>query len=169
MKELLELFPNAKFIFIQREPMDVFQSTRHLFDTMVSTQYLQAVSTSEIDEMIMGNYKKVVEKYLNERHLIPEGNLVELSYQELLDAPEQEVQRIYRELGLPNYKSAWPHINKYLMSIRKFKSNNHKPIENRLRNKVYQELYFEELDEFYENEVPKPKYEDHHMMETSDK
>lgn len=167
VKELLELFPNAKFIFIHREPTDVFQSTRHLFDTMVSTQYLQAISSPEVDDMILGNYKLVVEKYLKERHLIPEGNLVELSYQELLDAPEQEVERIYRDLGLPNYKSAWPHINRYLQSIRKFKSNNHKPIEGRLRNKIYRELYFEELDEFYESEDHKQKSEDHQMMETS--
>jgi hypothetical protein len=169
VKELLELFPNAKFIFIHRDPIDVFLSTRHLYKKMVSTQYLQPASQEEVDAMIFDYYKKIVRKYLNERHLIPEGNLIELSYHQLKEQPEQEVEKIYRELGLPNYTQAKPHITRYLQSTKKYKANSYKPIDENLRRKIYKEMYFEELDELFIDYSDLANIDELQVMETTNK
>ena len=167
VKELLELFPNAKFIFIHRDPIDVFLSTRHLYKSMVSTQYLQDISPKQADEMVFDYYKKVIGKYLKERHLIPEENLVELSYHDLLEHPETEIEKIYRDLGLPNFKEAKPHIDAYLKSIKKFESNNYRPISDALRDRIKNELFFEELDEFYPTDAtPSSLNDDSNLVTT---
>lgn len=151
VKELLELFPNAKFIFIHRDPYQVFLSTRHLYNAMVSSQFLQEVSPAETDDMIIDNYKKIVGKYLKERHLIPEGNLIELSYHDLLNNPHFEVERIYKTLNLPNYDKAKPEIDSYLNSTIKYETNDYSRMDEKLKAKLAKELYFEELIELQTN------------------
>jgi omega-hydroxy-beta-dihydromenaquinone-9 sulfotransferase len=145
VKELLELFPNAKFIFIHRDPIEVFLSTRHLYKAMVSSQFLQEVSATSIDDKIIDNYKEIIGKYLKERQLIPAGNLIEMSYHELLQSPYTEVERIYRTLNLPNYDQAKPEIHSYLNSTIKYETNDYSDLSESYKSKLMKELYSEEL------------------------
>jgi hypothetical protein len=130
VKELLELFPNAKFVTIHRDPIDVFKSTRHLYHRMVSTQFLQFMSLSEMDDLIIKNYKSTMEKYGREKSLIPEGNLVEIDYESITENPLEEVKNIYQGLNIEGYEDALPEIKRYLQSVKgfernKFKDNSH--------------------------------------------
>lgn len=123
VKELLELFPNAKFVTIHRDPIDVFMSTRHLYHRMLSTQFLQFMSLSEIDDLIINNYKSTMAKYNREKSLIPEGNLVEIDYENIIEDPLKEVEGIYRGLNINGYENALPSIKKYLASVKGFERN----------------------------------------------
>ena len=123
VRELLELFPNAKFITIHRDPKEVFLSTRHLFHAVVSTQFLQHISIREIDELITSNYKQIIEKYNHDKTLIPSGNLFEINYRDLIDHPMHVVQNLYSGLNLDGLDLALPKIRQYLKSVEDFKRN----------------------------------------------
>ena len=53
---LLEMFPDARFVHIHRNPYDVFRSTRHYFNTAIWYTYLQRPDRSTIDDGIMERY-----------------------------------------------------------------------------------------------------------------
>ena len=146
VKELLELFPNAKFVYIHRKPEDVILSTIHLYKKMVSSQYLQESEKIDQKKLIFENYKNLLGKYEEERHLIPDGNLVELSYEDLSQNPKTTIKRLYRELGLLNFKTAWLHQDKYLNSVKRYKKNSYQKIDPALIEKIHNELHFEKLD-----------------------
>jgi hypothetical protein len=53
---LLSLFPHAKFIFLHRNPYEVFLSTRNLYKKTLPHSQLQEISDEEIDANILSFY-----------------------------------------------------------------------------------------------------------------
>ncbi|MCK5066217.1 MAG: sulfotransferase [Bacteroidales bacterium] len=128
VKELLELFPKAKFIFIHRDPYTVFRSTMKLYNQMISSQFLQHCSQKEIEQLILEENSKILGKYLSERELIPEGNLVEIGFDALEKAPMTTMETIYNKLGLTGLDAARPDMEAYLDSVRKYQRNTYRPL-----------------------------------------
>jgi hypothetical protein len=147
VKELLEIFPQSKFIFIHREPTIVFRSTRKLYNRMISSQFLQHCGQKEIEQMILEDNSRILCKYLSERELIPDGNLVEIAFNALETNPIATVKKIYTQLGLKGFDAAIPQMKDYLDSVRQYKRNTYRslpqPLLNRIRKKW--KFWFEEF------------------------
>ncbi|MFC2089532.1 sulfotransferase [Bacteroidota bacterium] len=126
IKELLELFPDAKFIYLHRDPYNVFSSTKKLYYRMISSQFLQFVSKKEIETLILENNAAILQKYLRERVLIPEGNLVEVGYDELVKDPLAILDKIYKDLNLQGLDEAMPGMKEYLASVKNYKKNTYR-------------------------------------------
>lgn len=139
VKELLELFPNAKFIFIHRDPATVFRSTKKLYNMTVQSQFLQFAGQRSIEKLIIENNKLIIDKYLHERSLIPEGNLIEIAYNELDADPWETIQKIYTNLGLRNLDKAEPAINKYLQSVRNYRKSSYSPLPEKTLGRLVEE------------------------------
>ena len=70
---LLELFPNAKFIHIHRNPYDVFLSTLHMHRTVLLRSQLQKIEPDRVEAHVLGFYDLLMRRFLAERSLIPAG------------------------------------------------------------------------------------------------
>lgn len=147
VKELLELFPHAKFIFLHRDPYTVYLSTLHMYDKVVRTQFFHDVSDAEIEDLVMYMSRETLQKYLDDRHLIPEGNLIEIPYKDLAEKPFETVQKIYSELSLPEFKQVEPAIKEHLESVKNYKKNEFKQLSPEQKARVRKELdfYFREF------------------------
>ena len=55
-----------------------------------------------------------MQAYLRDRALIPEGNLVEVRFEDLEQAPVEQLRRVYGRLGLPGFAEAEPAFRAYL-------------------------------------------------------
>jgi hypothetical protein len=128
VKELLELFPDAKFICIHRDPFIVFRSTKKLYMQMISSQFLQFASQKKIEELIVENNAQILHKYLSERELIPRGNLVEIGFRDLETEPLKTLESIYTQLGLDGYQAAMPAFEAYLNSVKAYKKNRYRSL-----------------------------------------
>jgi hypothetical protein len=137
VKELLELFPDAKFIFIHRDPYTVFRSTKKLYNRMISSQMLQHCSQNEIEQIILEDNAMIMHKYLAERELIPEDQLVEIGFEELEKSPAETIERIYDRLKLEGFAEARPHMATYLNSVKQYKRNIYLPLPQSIRNKLH--------------------------------
>jgi len=133
VKELLELFPNAKFIFIHRDPYTVYRSTKKLYMQMISSQVLQFISQKEIERLIINNNARILDKYFCERELIPDGNLVEIGFEDLETTPLESLKSIYGRLGLDGFEAAKNHITKYLNSVKGYQKNLYKAPSSELQ------------------------------------
>jgi len=108
VKLLLELFPDAKFVHIHRNPYDVFLSTLRLYEKALSATQLQVVSQAEIESNILHIYEGVMRRFLAQRALIPVGNLVEIRFEQFEERPLAELRRLYETLQLPGFDAADP-------------------------------------------------------------
>ena len=147
VKELLELFPHAKFIFLHRDPYTVFLSTLHMYDKVVRTHFFHDGTDKEIEDLVMYISRETLQKYLDDRHLIPEGNLIEISYKDLSEKPYDTVKMIYEKLSLPEFNEVEPAIKKHLEEVKGYKKNVFKELSPQQKARVRKELdfYFKEF------------------------
>ncbi len=120
---LLELFPDAKFAFIARNPYKVFSSTMHLRRTMFTDNALATPDLSGIEDQTLSVYRGLFDTYEQDRHLIPEGNLHELRFEELEADPLGQVARLYDALTLPDFERLEPRIRTSLFEHRAHRKN----------------------------------------------
>jgi hypothetical protein len=142
VKQLLELFPNAKFVNIYRNPYKVYVSTKRLYDNVFPVFELQKpVSKEESEETQFEIYENMYEKYFQEKELIPEGNLIELRYEDVIENPFESIERVYKELNIEGFEKARPAIEKYIEAQKSYKPNKHQ-MDPQLVKKISQRYDF---------------------------
>lgn len=151
IKELLELYPNAKFINLHRNPYDVIQSTRHLHKKIVQGQALEFFSLKEREEMVLEHYRETMKKNINELNLIPKGNVVDVRFDDLEEDSIKEMEKIYTTLGLPNFNKAKPKFEEYLSTVKNYKKNKFRDFKPEVLNRINHEMKF--VFDFYGYEI----------------
>ncbi len=125
VKELLALYPNAKFIHIYRNPFKVLPSTYLMYDMVVKTQFLQDFSQEELHDKIFYYYKSSMQNLLRDIKLIPKQNLYKLKYEEFELNPLSELEAIYKQFGLDHFEEALPDFTAYVNEKKVYTKNNH--------------------------------------------
>ncbi len=120
IKHILEMFPNAKFIYLYRNPLMVFQSTVHFFAGTLPALQMQDFSKEELEEMVFGMYEHTIRAYEAQKVLIPKNNLIEVRYEDFVKDPLVHIEEIYQHLNLPNFEQASPSFRAYLETQKKF-------------------------------------------------
>lgn len=114
VRDLLRLYPNAKFIYLVRNPYTVFESTRDFYTNTLKPLMLQHRTVEETEQHILRTYMQLFERYEQDKALIPEGQLFELKFEDFEADPVGMTERIYRELGLEGWEQAKPAIVQYV-------------------------------------------------------
>jgi len=141
IKTLLEIFPDAHFIHIYRNPYKVYFSTIKMRNKVLSKLALQNASKKDIEDQVIRNYIRVMESFFEQKKLIPKQRFVEIKYEELVSDPIKEVKKIYSHLKLPGFKNALPQIKKYLDRQKDYKTNVYK-IEEKTLKHIYDNWKF---------------------------
>jgi len=123
VKTLLEMFPNAKFIHIYRNPYNIYLSALHDFLKEADEMALQNYSESDFSELCFELYEELMSEYWSSRHLIPEGSLCEIAYEDFDNNPHEALKRIYEELDLRSFDSASERATEYLDSLGGYRKN----------------------------------------------
>ena len=132
IKVLLEMFPDAKFIHIHRNPVEVFLSTHNFFLKMLPHLQLQKMPQDRIDVVVMDLYKNLMTDFFKQRDLIPKENLIEISFDALQKEPLQVIRSIYKELSLAGFQVSEARFKSYIESKKSYKKNTHKITKSHL-------------------------------------
>ncbi len=102
IRQLAKWFPGAKFIHLSRHPYQVFGSTLRLWRSLDQVQSFQLANYAEdkLERFVMDAHRRMYTGYYAQRDDILPEHLVELRFEDLVAAPEIEVQRIYERLSL---------------------------------------------------------------------
>jgi hypothetical protein len=124
VKLLLEMFPDARFINIYRNPYHLYFSMMRFMRIVIPLYCVQKPpKIDEIEKIMMDLYSKMYKKYFREKKLIPQGNLVEIRYEDFIKQPLDEIKRIYNELGLKGFKKSEKAFKKYIASQANIKTH----------------------------------------------
>jgi hypothetical protein len=77
--------------------------------------------------------------YFEERGLIPEGHLAEVSFEALDRDPLGAIEGIYRTLGLSDFDRIRPELETYLASVASYRKNAHPDLPDDLRLRIARE------------------------------
>lgn len=97
VKELLEIFPDARFVHIYRNPSAVYLSTERLYEKILPLFGFHKVSNSEIESFIISSYKEYHQKWFAEKELIAKGKLMEFPFEEFVKEPLPYLLQCYRQ------------------------------------------------------------------------
>jgi omega-hydroxy-beta-dihydromenaquinone-9 sulfotransferase len=97
---LLHLYPNAKFVYIHRHPLDVFESTLGIWDILQQSFAIEQVDHDTIRSIVLDMYDQIVGGYIRDKHRIPPANLIEIYYEDLLAHPMETISKVYTQFGL---------------------------------------------------------------------
>ena len=103
VKLLLSLFPNAKFIFIHRNPYEVYLSNKRFWKLTQKIHALGGTRAIDINSGILETYSKMMDRYQQEKELIPDGQLIEIPYEDLIQNPMESMRKIYETIHLDDF------------------------------------------------------------------
>lgn len=120
---LLEMFPDARFLYIYRNPYNVFRSSCHLRRRMIDENTLGRSVYEGTEEEVISTYRYGLEKYEKDRELIPKGRLHEISFEEMEKDPVGELKAAYDELDLPGFEELEKALQPELESLKRYQKN----------------------------------------------
>lgn len=117
---LLEIYPEARFIFIHRNPVIVYLSSKRFFLELFPTLYFQKVSDDQVCEMILATYVNLMNDYFDQKSIIDSKHIIEIRYTDFEADPLNYLKSIYEDLGLIGWKEAEPKFQDYIESQRTY-------------------------------------------------
>ncbi|MBN1624462.1 MAG: sulfotransferase [Clostridia bacterium] len=142
IKEILGMFPNAKFIHISRNPYKTCLSTQKLYKNFFPLYDLQYMADDdELEETQLNVYEALYKKYFEQKNLIPEGNLIEIKYESFIKEPLKHIKNIYTDLGLSGYEEAEKEFKAHIDAEKQYTPNSYSYDEKKLA-KIKERLSF---------------------------
>ncbi|MCW5924322.1 MAG: sulfotransferase [Saprospiraceae bacterium] len=118
---LLKLFPNARFIYLSREPAEVYYSTIRMHEQLFARFATAASDNLGLPLFVSDFYTRLLDRYETEKTLIPPNNLIEVKYEQFIRHPEQTLENIYTALNLPGFSNALPAFRAFLETQKNFR------------------------------------------------
>lgn len=139
IKLLLELFPDAKFVHIRRNPFMVFQSMQKMLAGTLRFWTLQKTGAADWDDRIVRQYREMYDAYFQQRQLIPNGHLHEIAFEDLEADPVGQLRGTYEALDLPDFAYAEPKLCEYVSALSGYKKNLHAALSSDTRDRLSRE------------------------------
>ena len=136
VKEILELYPDACFIHIHRNPYEVYQSNEKLYEKILPLLGFQQVDNEFIKEFIIESYEKMYKKYLVDKLLIPANQLVEISYVDFVSSPLEQLEKAYSYLNLGDFEKAKQYLKEEIKDSENYQKNSYLDIDESTRKLI---------------------------------
>ncbi len=146
VKYLLEMYPNARFIHIHRNPYHVYKSTWKLYQKIIPIFSFQHIDSETLDQYILESYKNIFSQFLNDKHLIPKENLIEFGYDEFIVNPIETVKKAYQHLRLTSFDEAKSFFENYVEKHKDYKASTY-TFDEKEKQKIFS--YWKEMFESY--------------------
>jgi hypothetical protein len=135
IKVLLELFPDARFVHIVRDPYVVFPSTVNLWKSLYRAHGLQRPTFDGLEEYVYRTFTHLYRKVEEGRKLVAPRRFYELRYEDLVRDPVGQMKSLYRHLELGDFENLRPHLERYLASVKGYETNRYQ-LSPELREKI---------------------------------
>ncbi len=133
---LLELFPDARFIHIVRNPYVVFPSTVNLWRTLGETHGLQTPTGQGLEEQVFSTFNLLYDRLDEDSRLVPPGRWYELRYEDLIRDPVGEMRKLYERLDLGDFDRVRPGIEAYLRENSGYQTNRYPTLAPQTRAEI---------------------------------
>ncbi len=139
IKLLLEMFPDARFVHIHRNPYHVFQSILNWMPKASPVWAMQRTDFKNLADSTIRQYREVYEVFFEERVLIPKDHFHELAFESLEANPVEQLRSMYESFSLPEFGHFEPALQLYLSAISGYEKNSLPELSSDLRSRVSSE------------------------------
>jgi hypothetical protein len=136
IKLLLELFPEARFVHIHRNPFRVYQSTRHTLSRVLRLTRLQGGTEYDAEGSVLRRYREMYEVFFEEKGLISERRYCEVGFESLESDPIGTMRGVYETLSLPDFRGAEADLKAYVATISGYRKNSFSDLAPETRGRI---------------------------------
>ncbi len=145
IKELMELYPDARFLNIYRDPYVTVMSTIHMFKKQMDLLRLSRLPDGDFEVMLEDTILSIFERMYQELFAMQKDfapqHFVELRYEDFVKEPAKYLKMVYETLGMDGFDKALPYFQAYIDSQKGY-VRNHFELSERLRQKINARLGF---------------------------
>ncbi len=128
IEQLAQWFPGAKFVHVSRHPHKLVSSTMRLWRLL---DEIQGFQLANYDDQWLKNYvfqcqSLMYDSYFRHRDALPENQLVEIRFEDLIQSPTEILKQVYQQLELGNFDTARPAVQQYFEDRKGHQTN---PVE----------------------------------------
>ena len=142
IKELLEIFPDARFMHIYRNPYETYRSTERLYEKILPLFGFHKVSNQFMEQYIIDSYRDFHLKWFAEKHLIPKDRLVEFSFEDFTSEPLTHLTNAYEALKIDLTKGAINAFKEVASNHSAYQQNKYTDIPVEIKRKVREHWEF---------------------------
>jgi omega-hydroxy-beta-dihydromenaquinone-9 sulfotransferase len=114
---LPSLFPESRFVIIERNPYEVFASNLKLWTTLLNMYSLESASSEQIENFVLAAYLIHEDAIADGIRKIAPENVARVRYEDLVADPLVEMKRIYSELKFSGFEDAQAALQQYIASV----------------------------------------------------
>jgi omega-hydroxy-beta-dihydromenaquinone-9 sulfotransferase len=133
---LLQLFPDARFVHIVRDPYVIFPSTVNLWKALYKKHGFQRPTFAGLEEYIFWTFRHLYERLEQAKKLVAPERFHEMRYEDLIRDPEGQMHLLYERLQLGGFEEALPRIRKYLAEHAGYQTNRYPSLTPELRAEI---------------------------------
>jgi LPS sulfotransferase NodH len=135
LSALHELFPEARFIHIVRDPCKVFPSTVKLWKSLYKIQAFQTPNYNGLEEYVFRCFERMYAQFERDRAAIDSSQLCDIRYEDLVADPAGELETLYDKLELGDFDRVRAQLAAYIESNKDYKTNRFQ-LEDSLREEI---------------------------------
>jgi len=133
---ILQVFPDARFVHVRRNPYDVYVSTVRLLQDLDPVFRLRVRREPINLESVLRTYAEMHASLFEEIPQIPAGQFTEIAYEDLETAPMDQLKQVYHALSLGDFEPIAPVFEAYLQSVAGYQKNRHAKIDPLTRQRI---------------------------------
>lgn len=137
---LRQMFPEAKFLYIYRNPFNVFKSSMHLRATMFEENSLGEIDYEAFEDDVLYIYDRFFRAYERDRQEVPKGNLHEVRYEDLEKDPLGQLELAYNALELPGFGELRQRLEPEIPKLKQYKKNQYSSLDAVTKKRIYTRL-----------------------------
>ncbi len=123
MGMLLEMFPDARFLHVVRDPFVVFPSTMRLWRSLHAVQSMQVDAGDRLEEYVFAAFEEMYAAFERDRSLVPADRLYEIRYEDLVADPVARMQDVYEKLSLGDFQRMRMPFTQLATSMKHYRTN----------------------------------------------
>jgi len=114
---LLSMFPQSRYVLIERNPYEVYASNLKLWQTLLDMYAVESSSSDEIEQFVLAAYIMHEEAIAEGKSIAGANRLACVRYEELAADPIGQMERLYKELDLGNFDRVRARMEKYVADV----------------------------------------------------
>ncbi len=123
IRVLREMYPNAKFIHISRNPYTMYASTVNLWKRFLTSEAFQFSNGAYLEELVFESLERMYRAYIRDTADIPPENLIEIRYEDLCADKVGVMEKVYDQLQLGDFEKMRPGLERYAEEHKNYKKN----------------------------------------------
>jgi len=133
---LLDVFPEARFVHIHRDPYRVFQSNLHMLTEGLPLAKMQSGDLPAPEDFVIERYNRLHDAYFAACDSVPKDRLIEIAFSDLERDPVGTMAGLYHRLGFEGFESLQPTLESHCHDLRSYTQNRYAPLEAPLRRRI---------------------------------